>query len=609
MRIFLNILFTFCSILDDAESENPYIPLQNRTNRTERESRNQESTITVNELDGILPPFEETSIEETDPESLATDQFESLFAQPLFFEEYSNEGQYYDFSNPNGWTIFKDATSSQISNSNTSENENNNAKTGRICPSQVGNSRSMLNYQHNNPEYDVTIINSSITNNRQILKNPNSNPSSQTVTFTNSNYQRQTGDNAAVKHKLKPGLVEFNRKRPKIEPSSLVYPPQTTAMTFSIQPTTSTKANITKKDFAEKYAINQQLTTESHPIAKKLKMASTSKRTALITELEENKDCPFDGKSFGGDTLKKYFEDSYFKVSKLVDNIDEELSNNLSPQNIKDRFIYGIFFEELLYIKDEFLFLIFVLPEIIVMTQSYTLLNTDCFDFTVFNKGLPRYKNAVKRLIFCYKGVMQQIKDNKAYINFKTIKEITNHFLKAMKTELVFFRRSNLYILKLGFDKCHSLKLYENTCNTDSKTMNISRSSWNLIKFFSIFLNQDWISHLSQETILFEQIKLTKKEQNFHDTFRTEKRRATLFVNLNLFVEMINLQYLSISGQSMSKYDLDVVKSTKKTISKTLNSVKNKLSEDLKYTLQAYLLYKYRKYCEELLSLYLSRHA
>lgn len=139
MHIFQNILFTFCSILDDIESENPNIPSQNRTPTGKQETTTQENALVLDEHNGQISSFEKTFVKKNDTESIASDHFENSFAQPLFFEEHMTGGQYYDPSNPNFLTIFKDATSSQIINSNTSEYGNTFVRSTENCLVQVSN--------------------------------------------------------------------------------------------------------------------------------------------------------------------------------------------------------------------------------------------------------------------------------------------------------------------------------------------------------------------------------------------------------------------------------------------------------------------------------------
>lgn len=349
--------------------------------------------------------------------------------------------------------------------------------------------------------------------------------------------------------------------------------------------------------------VNQTRMNESN--TSKEKLNSLSKSNLTLLEQIKNEKCLIGNDILDFTVLEKYFSTSYNKISKLVVNIDQQILLHLSKENIKERFIYSIFFDDLNYMKSEFLFLIYVLPEIEVITSLYNQIIQKNYNADIFNDNLQEYKGAMKTLIICYRNILKTILENNKFYNFRTTNKINEYILKRMKTRIDIFRKYNLKILGSCFKDCDSLRFYDNLVRTDSKGKDISKYDSNVSIFFVVFLNQDWISKLSVGQLILKSIYFCKEIRCFNHAFKATGQVYDLFYNLNIFANIINQNYfMNLKQYNIEKYDENNIGNiNRKPFIKVKKEIGGSIKED-EVPLLDYLLEKYKKYCDNLFFLY-----
>lgn len=258
------------------------------------------------------------------------------------------------------------------------------------------------------------------------------------------------------------------------------------------------------------------------------------------TEFKYNENLIFGNKSFDITALNKYFKKSSDKLSILTNNIDKEISFHLSNDKIQDCFIYSIFFDTNLKLKEEFLFLIFVLPEIEVITQVYNQIQIKLYDINIFDNYIQAFKQATKSLIIFYRDSLDSIIKLNAFKKYTTIPDIIEYFLCEMKTSAKNFRLSNLTILTPCFSECKSFKLYKDLIQNN---LNASRASklYSIVSImFFTFLHQDWLNTLSCDLPKFENFKFRSIIHSPYDVIKTKSQAISCLKNLNVFINLIN---------------------------------------------------------------------
>lgn len=357
----------------------------------------------------------------------------------------------------------------------------------------------------------------------------------------------------------------------------------------------------------ENCSLSQLQASESDTFAKTSNTSSFSNTTITHLKLHNNEVFNEQNKTFDRNAFKKFVLTTHGKLSNLIDNIDEQISFHLSKEKIKECFIYGIFFDEELLVKEEFLFLIFVLPEIEVITRIYSQIKTKILNVDIFDDNLEEYQNVVRKLILDYNDVLNVIKTHDIFFSFTNIHEILDYFLMANKIEVQNFRKVNYNTLKLIFAECHSLRFYELLIKKSSIYITSTKLLSLVNMCFIVFLNQDWLIELTNGPLIFESIEFCNIISYHKDCFNTRFRVKKLIINLNNFVKLINREYFANSNCFIANYIQSNAQSKKNDFFWNIKTIQNGIVYDKKISMTEYLLLKYKIYCEELLSLYLSR--
>lgn len=281
-----------------------------------------------------------------------------------------------------------------------------------------------------------------------------------------------------------------------------------------------------------------------------------------ITDAELNSTGIFSdtNKIFDNNAIKKFFEIANDRLLNFAENIDKQITFYLSKEKIKECFIYGIFFDEHLLVKEEFLFLIFIVPEMEVITRIYGQLKEKNFNVDLFDDNLQDYKEEVKKIILGYKNILEAIKENNVYAYFNTIEAIIDYFILNLKEYVDNFRISNYKILNPIFGDCHCFKYYDFLIKYASKAKSLPKQYRLFNSCFIAFLNQDWISKLSNELSFFNNIEFYSGNFKSNFAIRDKLRTINLFKNLNVFVELSNRIYFANSDLSICEYDYKYVK-------------------------------------------------
>lgn len=256
-------------------------------------------------------------------------------------------------------------------------------------------------------------------------------------------------------------------------------------------------------------------------------------------------------RSLSGQIICKFMSNLQVNIESYNDSDYNDLKDKIMNTEKDKLYIYSIFFDEFSKIKEEFIFLIFCLPEINALNAIYL----DCLKQQDFNhktyamvdKEVEKYIFSLKSLVNAYKTSLKDFTEIKHIQQSKfNIRYVITFLLNNIKKEISNFRICNAKLLRNIFTNDSTMHNYNKFINFNSKYDSDNRHLFVNTTMFIFFLSKIWTTDFSKNYNIFNNYCIAKfNESNPKQQINYYKISINILGNIKAFFMIQNNIYFN----------------------------------------------------------------